>query len=312
MTTLLIVSFLLLVIEILYIRIARKAGVSSYPVGRSSHTVPTVSGAGIIFPLGIFACTALFQPRYAVFTVGLAVLSIISFADDLRPISAGRRFAVQCVAVLLMLLQVLPPEISYWWAILALFCILGIVNAYNFMDGINGITGLYTLAVLIPLIYLNRTDAFITPQLLYITLAATVIFLFFNCRRSALCFCGDVGSVSLGYILSFAILLLIYHTSDPAYLALLLVYGVDTAATLVRRTLNGDDLTTPHRMHAYQLLANELHIPHIAVASAYALVQLLITAGLLFLNISPLVYIPAVTVLLLVAYIAIERKATEK
>ena len=193
MVTLLIISLLLLFIEIVYIRVAHSVGLSPIPVSRSSHTVPTVSGAGIIFPLGIFACTAVFQPRYAIFTAGLALLSAVSFADDIRPISAGRRFAVQCVAVLLLLLQALPIETSYWWAILALFCILGMVNAYNFMDGINGITGLYTLAVILPLIYLNGTDHFIAPEILYITLASTIIFLFFNCRTKALCFCCDVG-----------------------------------------------------------------------------------------------------------------------
>lgn len=312
MIAVLIVSLLLFFAEIVFIRTARRSGLSAIPVSRSSHTVPTVSGAGIIFPLGIFACTALFQPRYAIFTAGLALLSAVSFADDIRPISAGRRFAVQGVAALLMLLQGLPSGYSQWWALFALFCILAIVNAYNFMDGINGITGLYTLAVLLPLICINRTTPFITPEILYVTLAATLIFLFFNCRRRAVCFCGDVGSVSLGYILAFATLLLILRTFDLSYIALFLVYGVDTAATLVRRALRRENLATAHRMHAYQLLANELRIPHIAVATIYALLQLLISAGLLYSHLSPCIYLPAVTVALLAAYAAVVQAAGKR
>lgn len=92
---------------------------------------------------------------------------------------------------------------------------IGIVNAYNFMDGINGITGLYTIAVLLPLMYVNhKVEPLSIWICLFYPLIASVVFLFFNFRKRAKCFAGDVGSVSIAFWIVTLLLLLIIRTNN--------------------------------------------------------------------------------------------------
>jgi len=99
---------------------------------------------------------------------------------------------------------------SKWFALI--IC-TGIVNAYNFMDGINGITGGYSLIILIALAYINRIYVpFVEPDLIYTMLCAVLVFNFFNFRKQARCFAGDVGSVSIAFVILFLIGSLIIKT----------------------------------------------------------------------------------------------------
>ena len=124
---------------------------------------------------------------------------------------------------------------DWWMVVVALVVCVGIINAYNFMDGINGITGAYSLAVLLPLIYLNAGLDFIDADFLYVVGLSLLVFGFFNFRRKAKCFAGDVGSISIAFILLFALGRLILLTGDLSYLAFLAVYGADTVLTICHR-----------------------------------------------------------------------------
>ena len=105
---------------------------------------------------------------------------------------------------------------------------IGIVNAYNFMDGINGITGLYSIAVLASLQYVNLTyGSFVHPDLIWYPMLASVVFLFFNFRKRARCFAGDVGSVAIAFWIVTLLLLLIVKTENLIWLGFLMVYGVN-------------------------------------------------------------------------------------
>ena len=190
---------------------------------------------------------------------------------------------------------------------------VGIVNAFNFMDVINGITGGYSLAVLLPLLYLNCADSpFVNTCLLVITAIAALIFCFFNFRTKARCFAGDVGSVSIAFILLFALGALILRDGDLSWIVLLAVYGVDTVLTICHRIMLHENLGKAHRKHAYQLMANELHVSHVKVSAFYALLQLAISAGaILLVPDSPAarwIYLAAVLLLLCAAYIIFMKK----
>ena len=100
------------------------------------------------------------------------------------------------------------------------------------MDGINGITGGYSLAVLIPLFLLNKshgrfgmTDGFMDESLLIVIGLSVLVFCFFNFRKKAKCFAGDVGSIGMALILVFGIGRLMYVTGDVSWLVLCLIYG---------------------------------------------------------------------------------------
>ena len=191
----------------------------------------------------------------------------------------------------------------------ALIVCVGIINAYNFMDGINGITGAYSLAVLIPLAVLNVRYSFVDSALIFVTALSVLVFCFFNFRKRARCFAGDVGSVGIAFIILFILGRLIAATGDIQYLLLLGVYGIDTVLTIIHRILLHEHLGEAHRKHAYQLMANELHIPHTSVSFFYFALQLIVSGGLLAVPDSlQWPYTVAVLMFLALAYLLFMRK----
>ena len=167
-----------------------------------------------------------------------------------------------------------------WWAIVIGYIVfIGIVNAYNFMDGINGITGLYSIAVLASLQYVNLTyGSFVHPDLIWYPMLASVVFLFFNFRKRARCFAGDVGSVAIAFWIVTLLLLLIIKTENLIWLGFLMVYGVDAVMTIVHRLYLKQNIMEAHRLHFYQILANEKKMPHRVVSVIYFGLQLLCSA----------------------------------
>jgi len=161
---------------------------------------------------------------------------------------------------------------------------IGIVNAYNFMDGINGITGLYSIAVLASLQYVNLSYGnFVHPDLIWYPMIASIVFLFFNYRKRARCFAGDVGSVAIAFWIVTLLLLLIIKTENLIWLGFLMVYGVDAVMTILHRIRLKQNIMEAHRLHFYQILANEKKMPHRLVSLIYFAVQLLCSALIIVL-----------------------------
>ena len=301
---------LLVVAELFYFRVAARLNIIDKPNLRSSHTRITLRGGGIIFPVGAWLYAAFFGLHYPWFMAGLTAICAVSFADDVHSVPNVWRLLVQFASMLLMFVDLGFISVELWWAVVpALIVCVGIINAYNFMDGINGITGAYSLAVLIPLAVLNHRYGFVDPSLLYVTGLSVLVFCFFNFRRRARCFAGDVGSVGIAFIILFALGRLIAATGDIQYLLLLGVYGVDTVLTIMHRILLHEHLGEAHRKHAYQLMANELHMPHTAVSALYFALQLGVSAGLIALpEALQWPYTAAVLLLLALAYLLFMRK----
>ena len=173
---------------------------------------------------------------------------------------------------------------SLWWGwiIIALIVCTGIINAYNFMDGINGITGGYSLVILAALAYVNQFMVpFVEESLIDTVMISVLVFCFFNFRQKAKCFAGDVGSVSIAFILLFLIGKLVIVTEDLSWIVLLAVYGVDSVLTIVHRLMLHENIGLPHRKHLYQLMANELKVPHVVVSLVYMAVQAVVIVGYL-------------------------------
>lgn len=278
----LIIFISLFILEILYFRIADKYNIIDKPNERSSHTSITLRGGGIIFYLGALVYFFTSHFSYPWFIVGLTLISIISFVDDIHPVSQKIRLAFHIIGMTLMTYQweLTGVQWEWWYYIIALILCTGIINAYNFMDGINGITGGYSLVILIALAYINGfVVAFTDNTFIYVLILAVLVFNFFNFRKKAKCFAGDVGSVSIAFILVFFIGQLILTARDFSYIILLVVYGVDSVLTIVHRIMLKENIGLPHRKHLYQIMANELKIPHLWVSSIYMLVQAVIMVG---------------------------------
>ena len=212
--------------------------------------------------------------------LALTLITFISFVDDIRSTSQGLRLVFHFAAMVLMFYQWGLFSLSWWWIIIALIVCTGIINAYNFMDGINGITGGYSLVILSALAYINAEIAtFVEPALINTVLCSVLVFCFFDFRKKAKCFAGDVGSVSIAFILLFLIGKLIIKTEDFSWIILLSVYGVDSVLTIIHRLMLHENIGLPHRKHMYQLMANELKMPHVVVSLIYMAVQAIIIVG---------------------------------
>ena len=275
-----IILVLLFVAELFYFRVADKFNIIDKPNERSSHSRITLRGGGIIFYFGALAYFLSNHWEYPWFMLALTLITFISFVDDIRSTSQGLRLVFHFTAMALMFYQWGLFSLSWWWIIIALIICTGIINAYNFMDGINGITGGYSLVILGALAYINsEITTFVEPALINTVLCSVLVFCFFNFRKKAKCFAGDVGSVSIAFILLFLIGKLIIKTEDFSWIILLSVYGVDSVLTIIHRLMLHENIGLPHRKHMYQLMANELKISHVGVSLIYMGAQALVILG---------------------------------
>ena len=281
----LIVLVLLFSAELFYFRIADKYNIIDKPNERSSHTRITLRGGGVIFYFGVLAYFLTNHFEYPWFMLALTLVTLISFIDDIRSTSQVLRLVFHFSAMGLMFYQWGLFSLPWWTILVALIICTGIINAYNFMDGINGITGGYSLIVLGALAFINHSVvSFVEPDLIYTMLCAVLVFNFFNFRKRAKCFAGDVGAVSIAFTILFLIGRLIIQTGDFSWIVLLVVYGIDSVLTIVHRLMLHENIGLPHRKHMYQIMANELRMPHVVVALIYMMMQAIVVIGYLILR----------------------------
>lgn len=305
----LIILVLLFTAELFYFKIADKCNIIDKPNERSSHSRITLRGGGIIFYFGVLAYFVSNEWEYPWFMLALTLITFISFIDDIRSTSQGLRLVFHFSAMALLFYQWGLFSLSWWWLVIALIVCTGIINAYNFMDGINGITGGYSLVVLGGLAYINASIVpFVEPVFIYTVLCGVLVFCFFNFRKKAKCFAGDVGSVSIAFILLFLIGKLIIQTGDFSWIILLSVYGVDSVLTIIHRLMLHENIGLPHRKHMYQLMANELKMPHVVVSGIYMAVQVIVIMGYMYFLNHGYIYLSCTILLLSIIYIVFMKK----
>lgn len=286
-----------------YFRLAIQFKIIDKPNERSSHSRITIRGGGIIFPIALLLQAIISSFEYPLFTSGLMLISLVSFYDDLRPLSNKIRLLVHLIAVSLLFMQTDLLTYPAWIIIPVYILVIGTINAYNFMDGINGITGAYSLITVLSLFFINEFHiSFALSEWLIVAALSLLVFIFFNFRRKAKCFAGDVGSVSMAFIIIFFLLLLIIKSGDLKYIGLLLFYGLDAVSTIVFRLIRKENIFEAHRSHFYQYLANAKAWPHLRVSTLYMGLQLLVNviiissdwssvAFLIFILVSGIVFV---------------------
>lgn len=270
-------------LEFVYYFIAKKFKIVDVPNHRSSHSRLTVRGGGIIFPVAVILWWFVFDFQHTWMLLGLLLISGISLLDDLFELSRKLRFGIQFLALScsfydLGLFSAFPV---YTWPVF-FFIALGIINAINFMDGINGITGAYGIVFFGSLMVLNVSLEIFDENLIQYIILSISVFLLFNFRKNALMFAGDIGSISIAYLMIYFMIDWYMKTGSWTVVLILLIYGADVFLTMVERYRRGEKLTEPHRSHLYQLLVNQKKIPHILVAITYALLQMLVNFFLFF------------------------------
>jgi len=278
----LVIFAVLFALELFYLRIADHFDIVDKPNERSSHTIITRRGGGVIFYLAVLIYFLTSDFAYSWFFLGLTMTAIVSFIDDICTLSNRIRLLIQFGAVLLMAYELNVLVMEWYFLLIAFVVIVGVINAYNFMDGINGITASYSLALGGTLMIINNRVGFLDQDLLAYVMLGVLVFAFFNFRYKAKCFAGDVGSVTIAYVLLFALGTLIIKTGNLIYFLLLAVYGIDTVWTILRRLYLKENIFEAHRSHLYQILVNEVGANSLIVSFLYGGIQFVIGLGVIY------------------------------
>ncbi|MBP4137814.1 MraY family glycosyltransferase [Flavobacterium geliluteum] len=275
-----ILGILLMILILLYFKVADKFNIIDKPNQRSSHTEITLRGGGIIFWFSALLYFAQHVRDNYFFFIGITLVSLVSFWDDIQSLSNKIRMSVQFLAITLIFFEIgVFNSVPLFGIVIAYILAIGLINAYNFMDGINGITGLYTLVVMGSLLYVNqKIQLFTDSSFIRYAMIASIVFLFFNYRKKAKCFAGDVGSIAIAFWVIYLVLKLILRTDSLIWLLFLAVYGVDAICTIMHRLYLKQNIFEAHRLHLYQVLSNEYKMDHRLVSLCYAITQIVVSA----------------------------------
>lgn len=299
-------------IELIYFKIADTYNIIDKPNSRSSHTSITLRGGGIIFPIAISIAFLLGYVSWAV-TLAVILVAVVSFIDDIKPLSQLPRFISHVVAVGLVFYELHLFYEPLWLLPVVFVLLIGWVNAFNFMDGINGITVLYALTAIASFSFLPINEASL-PLLITMGLSC-LAFGIFNVRKKAKSFAGDVGSISMALFLGYLMIKTIIDSGQLGYILFFSVYGIDAIITIISRLLRKENIFQPHRSHLYQYLANEMGYSHILVAFIYAGFQLGINALVIYLDSNgylTLLFMGGFLLLLTLIYLLVRNFVTRK
>jgi Fuc2NAc and GlcNAc transferase len=263
----------------IFLRFGRRWGLMDAPNERSSHSVVTPRGGGIGISLSFIAvCLFLYDEWVLAGTVG--AVGFLGLLEDRFGFSSNLRLlaqvAISSVAVLLIFGM---PEgameilLDIFWIVF----VVATMNMYNFMDGVDGIAGLTGVVGFgLAAIFSFSTSGDAGTAGLCIAVAFSCLgFLPFNFPRARL-FMGDAGSLAIGAI--FALIVARFSTDLNTFLCMVMFIGLffsDSLLTVIKRWRRGERLSVAHRAHLYQVMSNELGLPHWAVSLSYASVQLL-------------------------------------
>ena len=318
-----VVTISLFLLELLYLKIARIKNIKDTPNHRSAHKNPTLRGGGIIVAVSVIIYAVFFHSisfQFYFFLSATLLVAIISFIDDLIKLSSKLRLITHFIAFLLIFYSLnLFSDSSLAGILFIIFIYLfsiGFLNIYNFMDGINGITFLNALVSYSTLLYLNKYYIVFTENNLLITLIISIlVFGFFNFRKKAICFAGDIGSITIGFSLIYFVLKLYLASNNLSVLLIFIVYLTDGVWTILERLYRRENIFEAHSRHLYQLLANNLKIDHLKVSTYYFFIQISINILLVLSltnSINPLVVLSILALLLSIIYIKIKKRTIKK
>lgn len=256
-------------------RYAEKRQLLDHPNERSSHSMPTPRGGGLAIVLlvtgtGLWFVREASLSRNLVFIVCAVVIAFLGWRDDTHSLSPRVRFAVQALVAAASIwglgyfssvtiplfgklqLGVVGIVITFLW-------IIGLTNAYNFMDGIDGLAGGVAFAAGVGWVMLTLNIPYLANSFVFwIALAigaSSLGFLGHNWHPAKI-FMGDVSSTFLGYTFAVLPLMAANKEGDALMLGTLLMWLIimDAGVTFIRRALKRENVFSAHRTHLYQRL----------------------------------------------------------
>ena len=289
----------------IYIHLARKYRILPSQQSQSSRTTYIVTGAGIIFFFAWILFYLLNEFLYPTFTLGFFILSLLFMLDDISPFHRSLHVAVNAIVLTMLFVELnlydhLSPLKLFIVFLLSLYCL----HMFHFMNRINGMTGIYALMFFVSIVLISPANFnFVLANPLYFILVSLVVFGFYNFRKKANAFAGDIGVYGIGYLILFFLLQVVFGrynfvdagdsllnadtiVFDPKYFLFLSVYFVDSFLTILYRLFLKENIFTPHSRHCYQYLAINLKKPHLLVAAWYATIQFSINVYVMYSNIT--------------------------
>lgn len=241
------------------------------PNARSSHDEPTPQGGGIAVLaatfaatcLGIFALGAPIAPPPAAIFAATVLIACVGAVDDIHPLAVVPRLLLQALAVAAVIYalpeELRPLPVLPWWLERVVLFLAGVwfVNLVNFMDGIDWMTVAEVVPIAGALVATGYLDALPRDGIVTaLALGGAMIgFAYFN-RPVAKLFLGDVGSLPIGLLLGWLLILLAGTGNLAAALLLPLYYLADATITLIRRLAGREPVWQAHRTHFYQIATN--------------------------------------------------------
>jgi len=259
----------------------RKAGTFDLPNDRSSHTEAVPRGGGIAIAVSVLAALLAAGSRdgtiIQLLLIALA-LAALGLLDDRCGMSPITRLGIQLLAgVAVGLVVGRASDYSAILLISSVIVMVYVINAFNFMDGINGISSthgaLFALVLAIELLHLDERDG---GTLAIALVGAVLAFLPYNFPKARV-FLGDVGSYFIGGLLAALAVYSVAVGASPLLIASVFgYYIVDTASTIVVRIRRRANIFEAHRDHVYQLLvrSGRSHTTSTFVALGFSLLGL--------------------------------------
>ena len=252
-------------------------GLIDHPNERSSHSIPTPRGGGLIIAAVVITAYILSSVLLSTelswgFVAGSVLIVAVSWLDDRYSVSFSWRLLAHLIAAGFLIYSegfvtslnipgiAVTINLGYIGAVLTFCWIVWLVNAYNFMDGIDGIAGIQAVSAALGWLLLGLSANASEIQLLAGTiLFASLAFLLHNWPPARI-FMGDSGSAFLGFV--FAGLPLLVRTDGGIDRGFIAVIGIvlvwpfvfDSVFTLTRRLLRRERVWQAHREHLYQRL----------------------------------------------------------
>lgn len=295
-------------------------GMLDVPSDRRAHQSITPRGAGIVLVLVLIVGGTLFEYQFtSSFNVSFKLMpvflliSAISFLDDIKTIPIFIRLIVHLLSAWLSIFLFLYPKTilhqelpGYIDLILSIIAFTAFLNIYNFLDGVDGITAVESIHLSITILVLCylKYDVIINVNLIIVIsiliCAFSIAFLLFNWYPASI-FIGDVGSISLGFLLGLCLLFIAASGERlfaSASIAVLYYLG-DGGLTILIRLINKEKIWQPHLKHFFQKAIKSGMSPNQVVTRV-----ILCNALLMILSISSLYY-PVISVVISIIVVMI-------